>query len=119
MEHTSHGITTSRLLERAVLNMGYPSAITCAVTYQEELRRMGRPVWVRLDLTGAGKELAFMCKTYEEVDHQQLNGIRNGELKWTDKAKISIFSPCSTGTVILHASRVHTACSAHVYLSFH
>ena len=76
---------------------------------------MGRPVLVRLDLTGASKELTFMCNAYEEVDHQQLNGSRNGELEWADKATISIFSPYSTGTVIPHATRVHTACSAHVY----
>ena len=86
VEYTSHGITTSRLLERAVLNMGYPPAITCAVTYREELRRKGSPVWVHLDLTGAGKELTFMCKAYEKVDHQQLDGSRNGEL-WNGQTR--------------------------------
>ena len=81
MEYASHGITTSKLLERAVLNMGYPPAITCVLVYREELRRTGRPMLVRLDLTGAGKELTFMCKAYEEVDCQQLDGSRNGELE--------------------------------------
>ena len=86
VEYTSHGITTSKLLERAVLNMGYPPAITCVLVYQEELRRTGRPVLVRLDLTGAGKELTFMCKAYEEVNHQQLDGSRNGKL-WNGQTK--------------------------------
>ena len=81
VEYTSHGITTPKLLERAVVNKGYPPAITCAVTYREELRRTGRPVWVQLDVNGAGKELTFMCKAYEEVDHLRLDGSRNGELE--------------------------------------
>ena len=42
---------------------------------------MGRPVWVYLDLLGADAdtELAFMCKAYEEADHQQLDKSRNGQ----------------------------------------
>ena len=44
---------------------------------------MGRPVWVYLDLLGAeaDTELTFMCKAYEEADHQQLDGSSNGELE--------------------------------------
>ena len=61
--------------------MGYPPAITCAVTYKEELRKMGRPVWVYLDLTGAGKKLTFMCKAYEKAEWLPLDGSRNGELE--------------------------------------
>ena len=79
MDYDNHGITSSKLLERAVLNTGYPPAITCAITYREELRRIGRPVWVCLDLLGAGTELTFMCKAYEETDCQR----GNGELKRT------------------------------------
>ena len=84
VDYSSHGITSSKLLKRAVLNMGYPPAITCAITYREELRRIGRPVWVRLDLLGARKELTFMCKAYEEADCQR----GNGELKLTNKATV-------------------------------
>ena len=80
--YSSHGITSSKLLKKAVLNKGYPPAITCAITYREELRRTGRPVWVQLNLLGAGKELAFMCKAYEDADCRR----GNGELKLTDKA---------------------------------
>ena len=61
--------------------MGYPPAITCAVTYKEELREMGRPVWVHLDLTGASKKLTFSCKAYEKADWPPLDVIRNGELE--------------------------------------
>ena len=80
VEYTSRGITSPKLLKVAVLNRGYPPSITFAVTYKEELRRTGRPVWVCLILTGAGKELTFTCKAYEEEDRQQLDGSRNGEL---------------------------------------
>lgn len=72
LEYDYHGITNPELLEMAVNNRGYPPAITCAVTYQEELRRTGKPVWVVLELLGAEKELSFMCKAYEQAD-------RNGE----------------------------------------
>ena len=81
VEYGSHGITSSWLLQKAVLNMGYPPAITCAVTYKEELREMGRPVWVHLDLTGASKKLTFSCKAYEKADWPPLDVIRNGELE--------------------------------------
>ena len=85
VEYNSHGITSPKLLKVAVLNRGYPPSITFAVTYKEELRRMGRPVWVQLDLLGAGKNLTFMCKAYEEENHKQLDRSRNGELdSWTD-----------------------------------
>ena len=81
VKYCSHSITNHQLLKRAVRYMGYPPAITCVLVYQEELRRMGRPVLVRLDLLGADAdtELTFMCKAYE-VD-QQLDGSRNGELE--------------------------------------
>ena len=79
----SHSITNPRLLKRAVRDMGYPPTISCAVIYREELRRKGRPVLIRLDLLGADAdtELTFMCKAYEEVNHQQLDGGRSGELE--------------------------------------
>ena len=89
VEYSRYGITTSKLLKRAVLNTGYPPAITCAITYKEELRRTGRPVWVCLDLLGAGTELSFMCKAYEKADYQQLDGSRNGELEWTVEAAMT------------------------------
>ena len=83
MKYGSLRITNYKLLKRAVRNMGYPPVISCAVTYREELRRTGRPVWVCLDLLGADAEteLTFMCKAYEEVGSQQLDRSSNGELK--------------------------------------
>ena len=83
VKYGSLSITNYKLLKRAVRDMGYPPVISCAVTYREELRRTGRPVWVCLDLLGADTEteLTFMCKAYEEVGYQQLDGSRNGELK--------------------------------------
>ena len=83
VDYSSHGITNPKLLKKAVCNMDYPPAISCVITYREELRKTGRPVLVRLDLLGAdaGTELTFQCQAYE-VDCQQLNGSRNGELKW-------------------------------------
>ena len=77
----SHGITKSKLLKVAVPKRGYPPSITCAVTFREELRRVGGPVWVCLDLIGAGKELTFTCKAYEELRHQLLDGSESGELE--------------------------------------
>ena len=76
VDYNSHGITSPKLLKVAVLNRGYPPSITFAVTYKEELSRTGRPVWVCLDLIGAGENLTFMCKAYEE----ELDRSRNGEL---------------------------------------
>ena len=64
-----------------MLSKGYPPAISCVFVYREELKKTGRPVLVSLDVTGAGKELTFMCKTYEEADDQQLDRSRNGELE--------------------------------------
>ena len=83
VKYDSHSITDYKLLKRAVRDMGYPPVISCAVTYREELRRTGRPVWVCLDLLGADTEteLTFMCKAYEEVGCQQLDGSRNGEFE--------------------------------------
>ena len=80
MEYASHGITSPKLLKMAVLTRGYPPSITFAVIYREELRRTGKPVWVHLDLFGAGNELTFACKAYEEEDQQRLDSSRNGEL---------------------------------------
>ena len=68
LEYDYHGITSPELLEMAVNNGGYPPAITCVVTYHEELWRTGKPVWVILDLLGADAELSFVCKAYEEAD---------------------------------------------------
>ena len=83
VKYGSHSITNPKLLKRAVRDMGYPPAISCAIIYREELRRTGRPMWVRLDLLGADvdTELTFVFKAYEEVDHQQLDESRNGELE--------------------------------------
>ena len=80
MEYGSHNITSPKLLKRAVLSMDYPPVISCVLTYQEELRKTGRPVLARLVLLGADAEVVFMCKAYEEVDHQQLDGSKNCEL---------------------------------------
>ena len=74
LEYDYHGITSPKLLETAVNRRGYPPAITCVVTYQEELRIKGNPVFVVLDLLGAENKLSFMCKAYEQAD-------RNGEYK--------------------------------------
>ena len=83
VEYDSLGITSSKMLKKAVLSKGYPPAITLAVTYREDLRKKGNPVWVRMEIVGAdaGKELTFMCKAYEEAHCPQLNESRNGELK--------------------------------------
>ena len=80
VKYGSLRITNYKLLKRAVRDMGYPPVISCAVTYREELRQTGRPVWVCLDLLGADTEteLTFMCKAYEDVGCQQLDGSRNG-----------------------------------------
>ena len=85
VDYGSRSITNHRLLKKAVRNMDYPPAISCVITYREELRKTGIPVLVCLDLLGADvaddkKKLTFKCKAYE-VDCQQLNGSRNGELK--------------------------------------
>ena len=80
MKYDSYGITTPNLLEAAVRSRGYPPSITFATTYKEELRRTGRPVWVYLDLTGAGKKLAFLCTAYEEEDQQRLDVSKSGKL---------------------------------------
>lgn len=98
VEYSSHGITTSKLLKRKVVNKEYPSAITCIITYREELRKTGKLVWVCLVLLGVGKELTSMCKAYEEVDHKQVNGRDDGKLK------ICTFQ----GDVVNHM-RVHVA----------
>lgn len=82
MEYDSLGITTAKMLKKAVLSKGYPPAITLAVAYREDLRNKGNPVWVGMEIVGAdaGKELTFMCKAYEEAHCLQLNGSTNGEL---------------------------------------
>ena len=84
MKYATYDITDDMLLETAVATGGYPPTIKYAVTYNEELRRTGRPVWVCLDLHGAAAErtLTFMCKAYEEKDCQQLDGSRiNGRIE--------------------------------------
>ena len=83
MEYATNDITDYKLLKRAVATGGYPPTIKYAVTYNEELRRTGRPVWVCLDLQGAaaGIELTFRCKAYEENDCPQLDGSKNGRLE--------------------------------------
>lgn len=75
VEYENYGITSSNLLEMAVLNKSYPPTISCAITYREELKWVGKPVFVHLDIFGAGRELSFKSKAYEETDYQ------NGELE--------------------------------------
>lgn len=79
LEYDYHGITNPKLLEMAVNNRSYPPAITCVVTYREELRRTGNPAWVILKLLGADNELTFMCKAYEQASSQHLDVTSNGE----------------------------------------
>ena len=74
-----HEITNPKLLEMAVNHRTYPPSITYVVTYPEELRKTGRPVWVTLELLGADNELTFSCKAYEPADGQPLSSVRNGE----------------------------------------
>ena len=83
VEYATYDITDDMLLETAVDTRGYPPTIKYAVTYNEELRRTGNPVWVHLDIHGAaaGRTLTFMCKAYEEKDCHQLDGGRNGRLE--------------------------------------
>ena len=83
VEYATYDITDYKLLKRAVTTSGYPPTIKYAVTYHEELRRTGRPVYVCLDLLGAaaGAKLTFTCKAYEEKDCPQLDGGRNGRLE--------------------------------------
>ena len=82
VEYATYGITDDKLLKRAVATGVYPPTIKYAVTYKKKLRRTGRPVWVCLDLLGAAERtMTFMCKAYEEVDCQQLDGSRNGRLE--------------------------------------
>ena len=83
MEYATYDIPGYKLLKRAVATGGYPPTMKYAVTYNEELRRAGNPVWVYLDLLGAaaGRTLTFMCKAYEEKDCHQLDGGRNGRLE--------------------------------------
>ena len=58
----------------AVRNSGYPPAITCAISYREELRRTGNPVYVYLDILGAGREVAFPVRAYEPQAPTFING---------------------------------------------
>ena len=74
LKYDDRGITSPKLLKKAVNRRNYPPSITCLVTYREELRRTGKPVWVILELLGAETELTFACKAYEN-----LNGAGNGE----------------------------------------
>ena len=95
VKYGSLRITNPKLLKRAVRDMGYPPVISCAVTYREELRQTGRPVWVCLDLLGADTEteLTFMCKAYEEVGCQQLDGSRNGEFEGQAHSQTALAAP--------------------------
>ena len=56
------------------------ASITVDATHRQDLKKTGRPVWVCLDLVGAGKELSFKCKAYEDVHEQHLDGSRNSEV---------------------------------------
>ena len=86
VEYGTYGITDYKLLKKAVATGGYPPTIKYAVTYKEELRRTGKPVWVCLDLLGAAETtLTFLCKAYEEKDCQQLDENKNGRLKLAGK----------------------------------
>ena len=113
VKYGSLRITDYKLLKRAVRDMGYPPVISCAVTYREELRRTGRPVWVCLDLLGADTEteLTFMCKAYEEVGCQQLDGSRNGELKSRPTVRRPLqHLQCRTVHSCYPASKLSTYC---------
>ena len=83
VKYATYDITDDMLLETAVATGGYPPTIKYAVTYNEELRRTGNPVWVHLDIYGAAERtLTFMCKAYEEKDCQRLDGSRiNGRIE--------------------------------------
>ena len=45
----------------------YPPSITCAVTYDEALRRTGRPTEVELHISGIEPEMEFQCIAYERI----------------------------------------------------
>ena len=118
VKYGSLRITDYKLLKRAVRDMGYPPVISCAVTYREELRQRGRPVWVCLDLLGADTEteLTFMCKAYEEVGCQQLDGNKNGEFEGQGHSQTALAAPSVWNCSLLlscFASSAQTACSAH------
>ena len=82
VKYATYDIPDYKLLKRAVATGGYPPTMKYAVTYNEELRRTGNPVWVHLDIYGAAERtLTFMCKAYEEKDGLQLDGSRNGRLE--------------------------------------
>ena len=82
VEYGTYGITNYKLLKKAVVTGVYPPTIKYAVTYKEELREIGKPVWVCLDVLGAAETtLTFLCKAYEEKDCQQLDESKNGRLE--------------------------------------
>ena len=113
VKYGSLRITNPKLLKRAVRDMGYPPVISCAVTYREELRRTGRPVWVCLDLLGADTEteLTFMCKAYEEVGCQQLDGSRNGEFEGQAHSQTALAAlQCGTVHSCHPVSKLSTDC---------
>ena len=113
VKYGSLRITNPKLLKRAVRVMGYPPVISCAVTYREELRRTGRPVWVCLDLLGADTEteLTFMCKAYEEVGCQQLDGSRNGEFEGQAHGQTALAAlQCGTVHSCHPVSKLSTDC---------
>ena len=45
----------------------YPPSITCVVTYNEELRSVGRPTSVGLHISGMDPEMEFQCTAYERI----------------------------------------------------
>ena len=122
MEYATYGITDYKLLKRAVATGVYPPTIEYTVTYNEELRRTGRQVWVCLDLQGAaaGTELTFMCEAYEEKDCQPLYRSRNGRLEWVGKLVHSHNLQHAFSVPVYHprSSCTHT-CSAGVYFTLH
>ena len=66
VQYNCLSITSSKLLEQAVKESSYPPSITCAVMYDEELKRTGKPTKVGLHISGMDPEMEFQCKAYEQ-----------------------------------------------------
>ena len=65
VQYNDLSISSYKLLEEAVKESSYPPSITCAVTYDEELRRTGKPTEVKLRISGMDPKMEFQCKAYE------------------------------------------------------
>ena len=67
VQYNCLSIKSSKLLEEAVKESSYPPSITCAVRYNEELRKIGNPTEVELEIEGMDPKMEFQCKAYERV----------------------------------------------------